>query len=199
MFAREIERIIIVIIAGLAIYLGFRLFYIAKEKQGELQLQGKDRSIKLSDVAPGIYFALFGSFILVSAMFYQVESYTQKTHTEDAEGNVTTQTASRTIASVSEPDPDLAYLREFDAGKEEQYEVLIKIRNLSGKLADENEIPSKVIADDAFEKLKQEIEEIVTEEEYKNLLTETEDFFELNTFLHSYLPYFIASYSEEIG
>lgn len=54
---RDIERIIIVLTAGLSIYLGYRLFHIATKTQGELSAKfDKKYNITLKDLAPGIYF-----------------------------------------------------------------------------------------------------------------------------------------------
>lgn len=62
---------LIVIISGATIYFGYKLFYLVTERQGKLQIEGKDTQIGLSDVGPGIFFALFGSLILIIALFTQ--------------------------------------------------------------------------------------------------------------------------------
>lgn len=61
-----IYRMFIVCGGILSIYCGYRLFYISKEKQGELRVKtGANTELSMSDVAPGIFFALFGAAILV--------------------------------------------------------------------------------------------------------------------------------------
>jgi hypothetical protein len=56
-----------VVAAGtVCIYFGYRLFYISQEKQGDLQLKiGSELDLKLRNVAPGVFFALFGAGILL--------------------------------------------------------------------------------------------------------------------------------------
>jgi hypothetical protein len=65
-YLREAERIMAIVIAGMAIYLGYRLFLDVKSKtdnEGKFQLPG-GTGIYLTRVGPGIFFALFGALIL---------------------------------------------------------------------------------------------------------------------------------------
>lgn len=69
-----IERIIIVIIGGLCIYLGYQLFLnlpVQQEGEGRIKLPG-DISIYVSRVGPGVFFALFGSIILCSSLYFAI-------------------------------------------------------------------------------------------------------------------------------
>jgi hypothetical protein len=62
---RMIERIVAVLIGGLSIYLGYRLFFhlpYEKSHQGELELPGV--KIVLSRVGPGIFFGVFGTLVM---------------------------------------------------------------------------------------------------------------------------------------
>ena len=60
-----IYRILIVLGGILCIYLGYRLFFVAQTKQGDLSIKtGEHQELKLRDVAPGVFFALFGASIL---------------------------------------------------------------------------------------------------------------------------------------
>ena len=62
---RMFERIIAVLIGGFSIYLGYRLFFhlpYEKSHQGELELPGV--KIVLSRVGPGIFFGIFGTFVM---------------------------------------------------------------------------------------------------------------------------------------
>lgn len=66
--ARSIERIIVVIFAGLTIYFGFRLFVllpVQKDNSGRIELPGV--SVVMSKVGPGVFFAAFGAVILLMA------------------------------------------------------------------------------------------------------------------------------------
>lgn len=190
---RDIERVIIVVIAGVAVYLGYRLFYIAKEKQGELKLNGKDYSFGISDVAPGIYFALFGSFILVSSLYSKVEN-TQESTTTSTKGSTTVKTASRKIASIESYSEYNNY--NFEDKKQVDYKNLLWYKNLCANLADDNKIPKKIVAKDALETIKNSTSDIVSEEGYRNLLEKADSFLKLHTFIDSYLPFFVATYSK---
>ena len=61
---RVTERLLIVGTGAMCVYFGYRLFDKVQKRQGELELKGDKTSLKLRDVAPGIYFALFGSLLL---------------------------------------------------------------------------------------------------------------------------------------
>jgi len=59
-------RILIVLGGILCIYFGYKLFYVVKLKQGEFKIKtGQNYELSLSDVAPGVFFALFGASILI--------------------------------------------------------------------------------------------------------------------------------------
>lgn len=64
---RSVERILGVLIAGLSIYLGFRLFLALPKKTdstGKLVLPG-GLNVYLSRVGPGAFFALFGCVLVI--------------------------------------------------------------------------------------------------------------------------------------
>nr|WP_314623630.1 hypothetical protein [uncultured Noviherbaspirillum sp.] len=62
-------RILIVLGGILSIYFGYRLFYLEKSRQGELQIKtGEHYALTMRDVAPGIFFSLFGSLILATCL-----------------------------------------------------------------------------------------------------------------------------------
>ncbi len=64
---RSVERILGVLIAGLSIYLGFRLFLALPKKTdgtGKLVLPG-GINVFLSRVGPGVFFALFGCALVI--------------------------------------------------------------------------------------------------------------------------------------
>jgi hypothetical protein len=63
---RMVERITAVLIGGLAIYLGYRLFFhlpFSRDHEGQLELPGV--KVVLSRVGPGVFFAAFGSLVLL--------------------------------------------------------------------------------------------------------------------------------------
>ena len=63
---RAIERVLVVLAGGLAIYLGYRLFIAmpnAERGSGKVNLPG-GVSIFLSRVGPGVFFSLFGAVVI---------------------------------------------------------------------------------------------------------------------------------------
>lgn len=94
---RMVERILAVLIGGMAIYLGYRLFFhlpFERSHKGELALPGV--KIVLSRVGPGVFFAAFGSVVLYFSITAEV-SISRSTQTQaqlppgkvaDAGGNV---------------------------------------------------------------------------------------------------------------
>jgi hypothetical protein len=63
---RAIERLLVVLAGGLAIYLGYRLFIAmpnAERGSGKVNLPG-GVSIFLSRVGPGVFFSLFGAIVI---------------------------------------------------------------------------------------------------------------------------------------
>lgn len=69
---RIAERLIIVIISGLSIYMGFKLFAINSAKSiaagEEAEFSYKTFLLKLKNVGPGIFFSLFGSAIIITSL-----------------------------------------------------------------------------------------------------------------------------------
>ena len=99
----NIIRVIIVIISGLSIFFGYKLFYLVTERQGNLIIKDKNRSLALSDVGPGVFFALFGAIVLVSVLVTQ--PYTEQTVTKiptvDNQSDPVTSSPSIVISSRS--------------------------------------------------------------------------------------------------
>src|SRR5262245_31307175 len=77
---RLAERMLSVLIGGMAIYLGYRLFLAipnATDAEGRFKLPW-NTSIVLSRIGPGVFFALFGSVIVGSSLFRSI-TYDQPT------------------------------------------------------------------------------------------------------------------------
>ncbi|HJR21518.1 MAG TPA: hypothetical protein VJ822_07850 [Dongiaceae bacterium] len=71
---RAIERLLVVLAGGLAIYLGYRLFIAmpnAERGSGKVNLPG-GVSIFLSRVGPGVFFSLFGAVVIGLALQFGV-------------------------------------------------------------------------------------------------------------------------------
>ncbi len=72
---RAAERLLIVAVGALCIYLGYRLFWSIQEfknnSEGKVELPG-GISIHLSRVGPGVFFALFGALIVGTSTVTQL-------------------------------------------------------------------------------------------------------------------------------
>ena len=64
---RAIERLLIVLFGGMSLILGWYLFKLGILKRQEAELSGAGWKIKLMNVGPGVFFALFGSIIFIVA------------------------------------------------------------------------------------------------------------------------------------
>ena len=74
---RALERIIVVIIGGLSVYLGYRLFLHVpsqKDGQGKISFPG-GISIIINRVGPGVFFALFGAGVVALSLYHGVVYY----------------------------------------------------------------------------------------------------------------------------
>jgi hypothetical protein len=79
---RGIERLLVVLAGGLAIYLGYRLFIAmpnAERGSGKVNLPG-GVSIFLSRVGPGVFFSLFGAIVIGLSLQFGV-SFNDAAHT----------------------------------------------------------------------------------------------------------------------
>jgi hypothetical protein len=77
---RAIERMIGVLIGGISIFLGYRLFLNLPEKtdgQGKFILPG-GISVYLSRVGPGVFFALFGVGVVIASLYFSVGVRTEE-------------------------------------------------------------------------------------------------------------------------
>ena len=65
--AYKIASLVVGLLFG---YMGYRLFMAGIERPaGHLEASSGSRMIKVSQAAPGTFFALFGAFIIVSTIF----------------------------------------------------------------------------------------------------------------------------------
>jgi hypothetical protein len=92
-YSRISERLLVALAGALSLWLGFRLFRSASEgektsrRQGGIEGNvGKYLRIKMWDVGPGLFFALFGSGLLAYVLFSQVEVKLDSTPQVNGEG-----------------------------------------------------------------------------------------------------------------
>jgi hypothetical protein len=62
---RGFERVAIVFVSGIAIYMGAKLFLKGVVTEQSAEIEGAGWKLKLIKVGPGIFFALFGSSVLI--------------------------------------------------------------------------------------------------------------------------------------
>src|SRR5436853_1289937 len=70
---RTIERILVVLIGGLSLYLGFRLFDKSLASDSSLDAGGEKYYVRLKKIGPGVLFALFGTIVSLYSLFSKPE------------------------------------------------------------------------------------------------------------------------------
>jgi len=105
---RVIERVLAVVIGGLSIYLGYRLFIKLpeqKDSEGKLTLPG-DISIFFSRVGPGVFFSLFGAAVVVVSLQHGLElDLSSKASVPAGSGEQTASMKVRYMGEAREADP----------------------------------------------------------------------------------------------
>jgi hypothetical protein len=67
-WGRAVERLFIVLTGALSLLCGYRLFFLVSSEAGQMMAKGAGWQIRLARVGPGVFFALFGSAIVMYAM-----------------------------------------------------------------------------------------------------------------------------------
>jgi hypothetical protein len=135
---RLAERIAGVLIGGLLIYFGYRLFLSLPGKRGadtgtgEFSLAGGNK-IKLAKVGPGVFFAVFGAGLIVFSLTRSVSLTMSRPATKPAESKPAVMAASEFkfvgAVSVPETDEDRARMR---ADTQQDIEALNRALATSG-------------------------------------------------------------------
>jgi len=197
---RQIERVLVVATGGVAIYLGFRLFYLVKQRQGELLMQGKEFKLSIGDVAPGVYFALFGSMILVVDLFSKVEEYTgsqaQIGTLTNGPIDAATIYMSRGLVGGGAPggqpqDSALPFaFRNYRDPAMEKGANLLLARVTSLRQSVQNGTAASLWKPEAVNELRSEIRPYVLSPHYLRVLEECKSVEDVWIFLESYFSYF---------
>jgi hypothetical protein len=69
---RGFERLAIVFVSGIAVYMGAKLFLQGVITEQSAEIEGAGWKLKLIKVGPGIFFALFGSSVLIYSVTNQL-------------------------------------------------------------------------------------------------------------------------------
>lgn len=86
-FFRSLERLLIIAGAVLCILLGWSLFKLPLNNEGEASIQYKNLQLALRRVGPGIFFSLFGSIILGLSFAYPVHLSAESSEVNSAKIN----------------------------------------------------------------------------------------------------------------
>jgi hypothetical protein len=131
---RVIERVLAVVIGGLSIYLGYRLFIKLpkqKDSSGKVMLPG-DISIFFSRVGPGVFFSLFGAAVVVVSLQHGLEL--DLANKASVTGDSTEKTANLKVrymgGGAGEPDP-----AKRDALRAEARRTIAELNKLPTMLA----------------------------------------------------------------
>jgi hypothetical protein len=115
---RSLERILVVAVGGLSIYLGYRLFLhipSRTDSQGRVVLPG-GISIFLTRVGPGTFFALFGAIVVAMSFAFPVQ-YSK--YSEESGPSGPTSVTMRTEKMTQETTSGFAPAPAGDRGAEE--------------------------------------------------------------------------------
>lgn len=96
---RFLERLTVILIGGMTIYLGFRLFMVVPEQKdstGKVILPW-DISIILTRIGPGVFFALFGVVAVGLSLVKPLEI--------DVKSHTATETLNSTVRYAASPEP----------------------------------------------------------------------------------------------
>jgi hypothetical protein len=72
-WGRVIERLLITLCGGLSLVLGWHLFKIGVVNEQAAELTKADASVRLQKVGPGVFFALFGTAVLLYSLFNDLQ------------------------------------------------------------------------------------------------------------------------------
>jgi hypothetical protein len=73
-YGRIAERLLIVLFGGLCLFFGYLLFFRATQAEGDLEAKSGDKFyLRVRNVAPGVFFALFGAGVLVVSLVFQIK------------------------------------------------------------------------------------------------------------------------------
>ena len=130
---RVMERVLAVVIGGLSIFLGYRLFIKLpeqKDSSGKLMLPG-DISIFFSRIGPGVFFFLFGAAVVVVSLQHGLElDLSNKASVTAASTEKTANLTVRYMGGAGELDP-----AKRDALRAEARRTIAELNRLPTMLA----------------------------------------------------------------
>jgi hypothetical protein len=94
-WGRALERLLVVLFGGLAMYYGFKLFSMVSSHEGELSAKGSTWQFKMVRVGPGVFFGLFGTVIVTYALVQSPTILRKSDGTTEVRGGTPAVDASR--------------------------------------------------------------------------------------------------------
>lgn len=153
---RAIERLLVVIGGGIAIYLGYRLFLAmpsAERGSGKVNLPG-GISIYLSRVGPGVFFSLFGAIVIGLSLHYGIAFNDNGRAAMNVASGPADSALERSWTGMTESAPDRAVDSNERARVVSVVATLNRIeRNLPGDLKATDRINMQFALRDARERL----------------------------------------------
>jgi hypothetical protein len=107
---RAAERILAILIGGLAIWCGFRLFLAVPDQPADSQVElslAKSQRLLISRIGPGTFFALFGTALVLASFYFSINLKTQAGDRYSGLGPRATQTSPAPAATPATAVPPL--------------------------------------------------------------------------------------------
>ncbi len=113
---RAAERILAILIGGLAIWCGFRLFLAIPDQPADSRVEvslAKSQRLLISRIGPGTFFALFGTALVLASFYFSINLKTQAGDRYSGLGPRATETSSMTAVAL----PTVASVPALDAAQ----------------------------------------------------------------------------------
>lgn len=76
---RVAERLLATMLGGMSLWAGYRLFFVASHERSNAEASGHGFVFKAERIGPGIFFALFGTVVIVYGLMTKLEFQTPST------------------------------------------------------------------------------------------------------------------------
>jgi hypothetical protein len=134
-----LERLLTIITGLASIYFGYKLFSVAIDNTGRLEGEWLKWKLKLHNIAPGVFFAIFGSAIIIASVIHpftfndgnvlisgmNAASSSLDNRNEDATINSTMINSITTIVNTLKP-------QELNQSHDDKVKIMTAISNLVG-------------------------------------------------------------------
>lgn len=177
----------------MCIYLGYRLFERVQERQGKFELQGRGTKLKLSDVAPGIYFAAFGSCLLACAVFTKLNA---NASTPDAHGQTNQVGVAYERSGGGTQSDESLLANALDPAAHNSYEIMSDRVAFIKYVSQLNTLQTLLPAD-ILDRIKGELRQIPDNDTHKAMLEKANSKTEILAFIRSCRAYLLATHIDQ--